>query len=161
MQKSLDLGVSDAAAKRAGKLSPRAAMMIGAAAASLVGTPIDRHYKGYTGFAIEFRVAKTAFKTVRYVWIGNGGGCRRTNTSRDGSPRRFHARPDLAAKLEALGRKLVAKMDINPALYRDLLPLDNGRLRNVGDGTASIRLRERLWSLQMTEEALARKTAAA
>lgn len=104
-QLGFDFGAQDAARKRAGKLSPRAAMVIGAAACA---NGLSYHYKGFLGFTLD---------CGDIIWIGACGAVRRTRGIA-GSPRRFHARLDLAARLERMGRRAVIMADLKPADYR-------------------------------------------
>ena len=104
-QLGFDFGTNDAARKRAGKLSERAAMVIGAASCA---REISYHYKGFLGFVLD---------CGDIIWIGACGAVRRTRGIA-GSPRRFHARLDLAARLERMGRRAVIMADLKPADYR-------------------------------------------
>lgn len=105
MQTAFDFGREDAARKRAAKLSPRAAMVIGAASCA---NGITFHYKGFVGFTLD---------CGDIIWIGNAGAVRRTRGIA-GSPRRFHARFDLATRLERMGRRAVIFADLAPVNYR-------------------------------------------
>jgi hypothetical protein len=97
-----------AARTRAAKLSARAAMVIGAAT---ICRDISYHYKGFLGFILD---------CDDIIWIGPQGAVRRTRGI-DGSPRRHHARLDLAARLERMGRRAMIMADLQPASYRRLV----------------------------------------
>lgn len=107
-QIGFDFGATDAARKRAGKLSERAAMVIGAASCA---NGLSYHYKGFLGFTLD---------CGDIIWIGACGAVRRTRGIA-GSPRRFHARPDLAARLERMGRRAVIFANLKPADYRHIV----------------------------------------
>lgn len=144
MQKEMEFGAADNAAKRGARLSERQALLVAVAAKS-TGEP-DFDYKGFIGFNVTMRAG------ARVAWIGNGGALRigkpgehpRAALSYSPGGTAGQYRPGIHAGLVKLGRELVARHNLRPWSIRALslanvygTPLDEIRAAHKRDRAAS------------------------